>query len=285
VEWDTLAAVLRAFLLGVLVNVALALVAYLVLRTTGAELPLVNAPYQASRLTGLLIDPNAFGGVIATALVLHLSTTAAGAPLLSRGGGRAADALLSIGLLLTFSRSAWIGAVLGCAFVAMVLPGVLARMAGRVLVPAVTAVLLASSWLPSFSQLVSRPGQVTARVSIADNALNDFLGDPLLGTGLGVFGATHGVIVHNSVLWFMTELGLVGLIVFAGFLLAHAVRGMWTLRHAGGAARGISLGLFAGLGVGLGVSVGIEATYQRYWWLMIAGTAVAHGLTRQGVTS
>lgn len=283
VDWDALAGVLRAFLLGTLLNVALALTAYALLRTTGAELPWVNAPYQASRLTGLLIDPNAFGGLIATALVLHLTTTAAGAPLLSRRAGRLADAVLSVGLLLTFSRSAWIGAVLGLLFVALPLPRVLGRVLGRVLVPLVAGVVLASAWLPSFSDLVSRPGQVTARVSIAGNALHDFLGDPLLGTGLGVFGATHGVIVHNSVLWFLTELGLVGLLAFAGFLLAHALRGLWTLRATRGRARGLALGLFAGVGTGLGVSVGIEAVYQRYWWLMLGGTAAAHGLARRGV--
>lgn len=283
VDWASLAAVLRAFLLGVLVNVTVAVAAYALLRATGVEVPLVNAPYQASRLTGLLIDPNAFGGAIATALVLHLATTAAGASLLSRAAGRFADVALSLGLLLTFSRSAWIGAFLGCVFVAVALPRALRRMARRVLVPAVGGVLLASAWLPSFSQLVSRPGQVTARVSIADNALTDFRGDPLLGTGLGVFAAKHGVIVHNSALWAMTELGLVGLLVLLGFLLSHVLRGVWTLRHAAGSARGLALGLYAGIGVGLGVSVGIEALYQRYWWLMLGGTATAHGLARRGV--
>ncbi len=281
VDWATLRTIARAFLLGVLTNVTLALTAYVVLRTTGMKVPLFNAPYEASRLTGLLIDPNAFGGIIATALVLHLVTSCAGAPLLSRGWARFADLALPVGLLLTFSRSAWIGAVLGSLFVGVATPGVLARMAARVVPPAVAGVMLASFWLPSFSSLVSRPGQVTARVSIADNALRDFIVDPLFGTGLGVFSSTHGVIVHNSTLWFLTELGLVGFGVFLGFLLAYASMGLRTVRQLSGQPRALALALYAGIGVGLGVSVGIEAFYQRYWWLMFAGTAAAHGLARR----
>ncbi len=281
VDWATLRTLLRAFLLGVLANVALAVFAYTVLRTTGVKLPLLNAPYEDSRLTGLLIDPNAFGGIIATALVLHLVTSCGGAPLLSRGWARFADLALPVGLLLTFSRSAWIGAFLGALFVGVAAPRVLARMAARVGPPAVAGVLLASFWLPSFSSLVSRPGQVTARVSIADDALRDFIVNPVLGTGLGVFSSRHGVIVHNSTLWFLTELGLVGLVVFVGFLLAYAAKGWRTVHEVSGPPRALALALFAGIGVGLGVSVGIEALYQRYWWLMFAGTAAAHGLARQ----
>jgi O-antigen ligase len=280
-DWEALRRVLRAFLAGALLHGALAVLVFVLRRSAGIAVPWINVPYETSRMTGLLIDPNAFGGLLGIALLLHLCTAAHGRPLLRGRWTRVADVVLPLALLGTFSRSAWIGTLLGLAAVLIVDPYFAVRVVRRLLIPLSVGVLVGWSLLTGFSSLVARPQQVEDRLQIADAALEDFLEAPLLGTGLGVFGEEHGVIVHNTLLWFLTEMGLVGLAVFAGLLLTTAWRGYCTVGAAPPAESGLAVGLLAGFCVGLGLSVGIEATYQRPWWLVLAGLSCAYVMCRQ----
>lgn len=280
-DWEALRRLLRAFLAGVVLSAAASLAAFALLRFAGVRLPVVNEPYASSRLTGLLIDPNAFGGILATALVLHVLTASSKRPLLIGPTARLADIVLPLVLLLTFSRSAWIGVSLGLLAAALVQPSAAARAARRLAVPAALAFGFALTSQPDFGQLASRADQVQARVDIAGSAIQAYRSDPLLGTGLGVFGREHGVIVHNSALWFLTELGAVGLGVFAAFLVATTVGAMRTMRALNGSDGTLVLAVFAAAAVGVGVSIGIEATYQRYWWLSLAGLGVARVLVNK----
>jgi hypothetical protein len=281
VDWRSLRRVFKAFLLGALWNGAAGVLAFGLALTAGLSVPFVNAPYETSRVTGFLIDPNAFGGFLATALLLHVCTTAHGTPLLSKWPGRVAELVFPIALLATFSRSAWIGAGAGVCAVLVIHPRFGLRVLGRLTAPLVIGVVLGSLILPNFLLLVSRPEQVQGRVLLGQDAVHDFLASPLLGTGLGVFSAKHGIIVHNTVLWFLTEMGLVGFVILGGLLVSYVRRGLWTLQHCPDHESGLVLGLLAGFVVVLGLSLGIEAMYQRYWWLLLAGLSAAYALRRQ----
>ncbi|HUR50675.1 MAG TPA: O-antigen ligase family protein, partial [Mycobacteriales bacterium] len=268
----------RAFVLGAVANAALALITFLVERVAGLRVPLVNEPFVDSRLSGLLIDPNAFGGLIATALVLHLVTSAAGAPLLSRRVSRLATVCLPLALALTFSRSAWIGTVFGLGAVAAADPRLLRKAARALAAPLLVVLPLVLLNLPGAASLAERPGQVSARLDIANQALADVAAHPLSGIGLGVYEQRHGVIVHNTALWFLTEMGLVGLIAFLGFILLQVRRATWMIVRGPEQAWVVGAALLGAVFVGLGLSLGIEAFYQRYWWMAFAGLAAGRAL-------
>src|SRR5205085_6271970 len=187
-------------------NAVLSLSALALALGTGIAVPLVNEPFRTSRISGLLIDPNAFGGLLATALLVHLVTTCGDDPLLHGMWSRTASAVLPLGLVLTFSRSAWIGAILGVLAVACVNFRIFERVAGRLLGLLLVALPIVAVGLPNAAQLADRSSQVAARVSIGTTALADVKGDPLSGIGLGVYEGRHGVIVHNTTLWFLTEM-------------------------------------------------------------------------------
>ena len=271
-------AVLSAFVWGALVNAVLSLVTFLGERGGIFHIPLVNDPFNTSRPSGLLIDPNAFGGLIATALVLHGVTAAGGTPLLPRRAGHVATLTFPLMLALTFSRSAWIGAVFGLAAVAVAEPALVRRMLAPLLVPVGVVLPIILFSLPNAGSLASRPGQVTARLDIIKNALTDFTGSPIDGIGLGVYAQRHGVIVHNTAVWFLTEMGLIGLVVFLGFLGVHVSRAVWLILRGSAESWVLGAALLGAMLVGLGVSLGIEAFYQRYWWLAFAAATAARTL-------
>ena len=270
---------LRWFVLGALANSAVALLAFAANYGAGIVVPLVNALYPTSRLAGLLIDPNAFGGLVATALALHLLTVRSIVPLLTGWLARLADFVLPITLALTFSRSAWVGLTLGLLGALLVRPRMLIAAVGRLWVPAVAGALVLAA-LPGSGALASRPGQVTARLSIGQEAYADLLLNPLTGVGLGSFERAHGVIVHNTFLWFLTEMGLVGAFVFGAWMLTLVRRALVVIHARPGGDATLAVGVLAGLLVGLGVSIGIEAFYQRYWWLMFACVGSLFARTR-----
>ncbi|GEO34125.1 hypothetical protein CAE01nite_18500 [Cellulomonas aerilata] len=269
--WSDARWLLRAFLWGVLLHAAVALAAFGLAASGVAEVPLVNQPFPRARLAGLLVDPNAFGGLVALGLALHLMTVASSVPLLRGAAARSAGFVLPLALVLTFSRSAWIGFAVALVVAGAVAPRVAAVALVRTVAPlAVVLPVVVLTLVPDAAALVSRPDQVGARLSLAAGAVDDFVAYPLLGTGLGVNAATSENIVHNTALWTLAEMGLVGFVAFAGFALANAARMLAAARAVDGADRSLLLALLSAHAAMLGVSTGIEALYQRHWWLVLA---------------
>jgi putative inorganic carbon (hco3(-)) transporter len=275
---DRLRAVMRAFLLGAVANASVSLVTFALARLAGVTVPLVNEPYVDSRLSGLLIDPNAFGGLLATALVIHVVTTAAGTPLLRRRASVLATTTLPVALALTFSRSAWIGLLLGLVAVAAADPRLLRRAVTPLILPLCVVLPVVLINLPGAADLAERPGQVSARLDIISAALRDVADSPLNGIGLGVYEQRHGVIVHNTALWFLTEMGVIGLLVLVGFLALQVRRATWLVTRGPAETWVLGAALLGAVFVGIGLSLGIEAFYQRYWWMAFAAIAAARTL-------
>lgn len=242
--------------------------------------------YSTHRLAGLLVDPNAYGGLLALALVLHLTTSSAPLgertyPSLSWAGLLDLLTTLSLtaGLLLTFSRSAWIGMAAACA---LALLG-----ERRLLVRAVPAALLAGGLVltvlgPDFLDVIvamsSRSSQVTSRLDYIITALGHVSESPLWGVGLGFHAARYGWIIHNTAVWFLAEFGLIGLLLFAGFAIWFAAVAWDGASRADGSERSLLLGLLLGHAAMLGLSLGIEALYQRHWWVVLGLIAASRPL-------
>jgi len=269
---------LDLFIVAVTVNAAIALGALAAQQSDPARFGAIN--YLGVRLSGFTIDPNAFGGFIASALMLHLYAGRSNPFRLRAPIGHMITAVLGIGLVLTYSRSAWIGAVLG-SIVAVMTAGASARRAALpvVLALSVSVPILAINYLPNLTQLSSRQDQVEDRFEIINTSLSEFSQSPVFGIGLGNFEIRHGVIIHNTLLWFLCELGIVGFLVIVGFLSSFAARMVRLAREQIAEVRAVALSLLAAHAAMIGLSTGIEALYQRQWWLLFATGAALHAMS------
>lgn len=229
--------------------------------------------YCGTRLSGMLLDPNAYGGLLVTALAInYFVRDETGRPLLKRG--RLAGIMLVLGLVLTYSRSAWIGGAI-VLLAGLILKGKqvmhLIALGGGIV--AVLPVLFGRSYWGIFTAMASRPEQIAIRIVIISEALGFFALRPLLGIGLGFMCANSRWIVHNTLLWFLVEFGIAGFVIIVGFFCWFLWRG-WRVWRSSKRLRPIAAGLMlAHVGM-LGVSLGIEAFYQRHWWLTMALLAV-----------
>jgi hypothetical protein len=272
----------RVFLLGVLANLVLAIT---VMRLQQAGLVgLSNINLDGVRLSGLLVDPNAFGGLLVVALSVHFSMRAVRAPLVTGLSGAALTVLLPVGLVLTYSRSAWIGMV-GAGAVAVWLAGarMFAALGKVVLALALVAAVAASVVLPHASELINRKQTADERVSIIGEAFHEFERQPVLGIGLGVFDERHDIIVHNTTMWFLAELGPLGIVTLFGFLGTFWAKGWRASTRSTGGLRALAIGLLAAHVGMYGVSMGIEAFYQRHWWFVFASLGLCCAYTTRAV--
>jgi O-antigen ligase len=271
--------VIDVFIAGVALNVAVALVGLMIQQDDPTRLEGIN--YLGVRLSGFVIDPNAFGGLIACALMLHLFAGRATPFRLRSPVRQMLTGLLGIGLVLTFSRSAWIAAVLGI----LVAVSTAGRSARRVVLPVILTLgvavpILASRFVPDLPQLANRQDQVDSRVSIIGSSLSEYSQSPIFGIGLDGYIQRHGVIIHNTLLWFLCEMGIIGLVVLLGFLLSFAARLIRIAQESTELVRATALSILAAHAAMLGLSFGIEALYQRQWWLLFAAGAALGALRR-----
>jgi len=267
---ERIRSMLRWFVAGVTANAAVAVLVYLGQVTGTFSTELVN--FENARVSGLLIDPNAFGGILVVALVIHLWTVGTPSVVWTWRGSTAVSLTLFLALVLTYSRSAWI------AFTAAVLAAAALRGSRglralpRSLLGCLVVVVVAGlAYLPDLVALALRPNQVTGRVEILELAVADFIESPLYGIGVGTFGDKHNTnIVHNTAFWFAAEFGLVGLVVFLGLVGWYVVRLLDTWRREPEPFRSLAFALLLCQIAMLGLAVGVEAFYQRYWWLLFA---------------
>lgn len=223
------------------------------------------------RVAGFLIDPNAFGGLVLTALVLQAVTGLYKAPLFRGVAGSLICISLSAGLALTFSRSAWLGLAAALIFLVAVRPIHGLKMAAIILASGLA--LLAYTAYRDFDHFYAmsiRPETIQSRIDDGRAAFDGFFSHPILGTGLGTFVFEHGIIIHSTYLWFLSECGVVGAIVVIGLTMWYFKVAIPVIRSSRGAQRALIVALAVAHAGMLGVSTGIEVFYQRHWWLVMA---------------
>jgi hypothetical protein len=277
-EWSHVRLVLRAFVYGVVIENAFAVAVFLAAYFFGISNPF--ARYGGLRLSGTLLDPNAYGGLLVAALVISEGASDGPAPLVAGPYLWITRLTLGLGILFTFSRSAWVA--LGSAL--LVLCAVRTRMAARFVFAGLVGlpclfVAMGPRFLPIFETMASRPKQVEGRFELIHSALTAFSSHPFLGGGLGSFRLGEGEIAHNTAMWFLADFGIVGLFVMAGFLGWFFVKIWHVYQVAPLSERPVALGLLLAHAAMLGLAMGIEAFYQRPWWMIFGLIAASYSLT------
>lgn len=275
-SWDRLYQLLRAFLMSVLIFNGIALFAFF----SGVQVPFM---LQDGRLSGMLIDPNAYGGLLVTAFAIHIMTSGEKIKLLQGWLSPLATISLAGGIMMTFSRSSWIGLFLILLTLMLTKPSRLVKI-GMGFGVAFVALLLykGTAYLDVLGNMASRPSQIQSRLDIIGKAVEWIAQSPLIGIGLGTYNHELRIIIHNTPIWFMTEFGLLGLIVYGGFMLWFFIVGVRSYRMAEPEHRPIIMALLLSHAAMIGLSMGIEALFQRYWWFMMAMNAACIRLTDMG---
>lgn len=237
------------------------------------------------RLTGMLVDPNAYGGLLVAALAFLIPGVRERRRLLPPVFHYMAWISLPLGILLTQSRSAWLA--LGVMFIALAImsPGIAARaLFALIFLVLIVAIIAGADARQDFIDRSDRPQNIDSRVEHIRDAIDAYVEAPLFGTGLGSFYEKYDQIVHVTALWFLSDMGIIGLFVFLAFI---GVISVWSYRLANarkeGAIGDLTLGLLLGHASVIGLSVGIEAMYQRHWWFIMGLIAVLYA--RKGLGS
>lgn len=236
------------------------------------------------RLTGFVQNSNAFGFLIVVALCLSLG-------FLNRREKPVNHwfiVALITALFFSGSRGAML-AGLGAVAILFVVDRERLRPLKKAIPLSVCAIAVLAGSHFLFAQLSSnhaitiQPDRfdiagktITQRVELGKLALQLFAESPIFGTGLGVFqreaiAAGHpvnGSTIHSSPLWLLTETGIVGAAVFAGFFVTFLTRFYRDRQSA------ISQSMLAIMVAFAIISCTGEFIYQRYLWILL-GIAVA----------
>lgn len=229
--------------LGALAVVGTAVAVHAIL-TVGQQRALDGGGVVDGRATGVFDQPNELGAFLAALLVLTLGGLAWAPSRRGRVLALLGTAVMTVGLALSLSRGAWIGALLGVIVLLVLVPTLRMRVGGvfsgvAFLVVAAATVLN----LPELAVIRDRLGSFTNpsdnpydnRALIYSDAIRMIDFHPVLGHGPGAFpevagqttsgkqglSAEHG---HNLLLTVATEYGLVGV---AALLFVAACLGYW----------------------------------------------------------
>jgi putative inorganic carbon (hco3(-)) transporter len=275
-NWWQLRKVLRIFVLSVSFQNIIVMAALLSSYVAGVNFSFIN--YGNERLSGMMVDPNAYGGLLIVALAFNVVGSTGPIPV-TRGFLRVVcDVTLAAGILFTFSRSAWIA--LGAAWLTFLLfrPKSALRMAAVVSTAIPVLLLFIGLGLLSPQRMLQRQDTIDSRVALIHDSLDQFKAHPLLGMGLGSFRESGGTIVHNTFLWFLADFGLAGAVTFIAFIAWFAMAGFRAYNLAPPEAQPYVLAAVVALVGMLGLSMGIEAFYQRHWWLSFALVGAASAI-------
>jgi O-antigen ligase len=275
--------VLVAYLAGAALSAGLACLA-LITPFPGAE-AFVDGP----RAQGLFKDPNVFGPFLVPAVLILMEETVA--PRLLRLGLATKLVLLSVltvGVVFSFSRAAWLNLVLG----ALVLLGVLAirRGGSRRALALLLATLVAGGALLAVVTATSSLEFLTERAALQDYDTQRFdtqasgleiAAEHPLGIGPGQFERVSDLSAHSTFVRSLAEEGVLGALLVLGLLfltLGFAARNV----ARGADTYGIgSAALFAAWCGLLANSLFVDTLHWRHLWLVAAliwaGTALRAG--------
>jgi O-antigen ligase len=276
-EWEDLRRILRVFTLSVVFENIVAVGAFLAAYFFGIANPFAR---YGPRLSGMLLDPNAYGGLLVVTLAVCEGASWGRAPLFKGPTLWVARVTLALGILFTFSRSAWTGLSFALLLLCVVRPIVAIRpvLAGLIGAPCL-ALFMGHRFWPIFQEMASRPEQVQGRFDLIHQALQAFAHHPFFGGGLGSFRLRAGEVAHNSAMWFLADFGLIGLAVLLGFIGWFFSKAWFAYRLAPEREKPLALALLLAHAAMLGLAMGIEAFYQRHWWLVFGLIASSYRMT------
>jgi glycosyltransferase involved in cell wall biosynthesis len=310
-DFEVLRAVTKTFLISVLVAASVSVAAY----WTGRDTLWVWSAVQSNRLAGTLLEAPPFGALLVVAFLIQTALLTAGWRVVSTTFDWLNSIVLFHAICLTFSRSSWVGLAAGLTVWAVAAFKYRQKIAMSRVVVWVTVMLIVASG--TFAAGYQRQVHVASpESSVADlqasestNVFQNFLDKmflrqwtamlrftqfgeglklwmhrPLAGIGLGRFlvesprwfGQPYQI--HNTFIWILVEMGLIGLVWFAVMV--------WMIADDYAAALQIRpdrmwwvVGYAAAFASGLGFMIGNEGLYQRHLWLVIAAAAILNSRT------
>ena len=235
---------------------------------------------EFGRATGAMRNANAFGFLACVGVLILLATN------VEKGSALHLVPILSA-LWFTSSRGAALALLAGIvSLLALKRRGLkpVARMIALAL-PVIAIVTAASVAVDPMRRDQARSGDmavgflssnrfdpnaftVAERRGQHEQAVDLFLDAPMLGQGLGFFVDATGRTLHNSFLWLVLELGVIGTVAVVGFLLL-AVRALYL-----GRADSFVLGMVPVSIAFMIMSLTGEYLYQRHLWVLL-GMALA----------
>ena len=131
---------------------------------------------------------------------------------------------------------------------------------------------------------------------LTKSAITQWQKSPVMGIGLGTFYwrqindedelssvVQDPAVIHTSVLWILTEMGLIGLFLFTGFIVSAFIA-LWKANNRQPTQPIIQASILILIAM-IGISIGTEALYQRYFWLFLGmGLALANVSDKTGNT-
>ncbi|MBE9636663.1 O-antigen ligase family protein [Salipiger mangrovisoli] len=261
----------------------------------------------SSRFSGMLLDPNFFAAIVVFTIPLALFHL-----LNARRPGTLifwilASGALIAGLLATESRGALIGLSLGLIVLStsFTRKQFLAAGAIGVLVVMLAGIVASDDLIDRFASIVdtaaageAQDKSTEGRLASWTVAYNLFNQNPWFGVGLGNFKAHYqngaledglifrgeGRATHSLYLEFLTEQGLVGLLVFLGIAALGVVnyfRGAALARRLGDELMARRLIAFCGGFVGyLAAMTFLQDAYPRFLWYMVSLSAESYMIVR-----
>jgi hypothetical protein len=220
---------------------------------------------EATRFGGMQFDVNNAGAAYGVAVVVLWRM---GGELLRSAVARAAAFAICVGALaLTFSRGSYVAVAAAVAVLLAVSRSSASNWARYAAVAIVAvAIGLATGFVgDALADFADRPDTVSTREELTVEALDSFAESGGVGIGLGSQLADSGQIVHNTAIWLLTEMSVVGVAYFAAVALLP-VQVTLNMRSFD---RSLALALLGAHVVMVVASVGIEALYQRQWWMVI----------------
>jgi O-antigen ligase len=248
-------------------------------------LPGISIPSFGGRFEAFLVDPNAYGGYLTVIFLIQLSVLIARQKMFSPSLMKINSLLLLFGIVLTESRSAWVGLVLGLVALLWFYRARFGRTV-KVLLPLIIIItgifvfLYTQTGLRILSSF-DRTNTIEIRWQLIETGLDLWKHNPVFGIGIEAFSELSPLyldksfIIHNTYVWLLVETGIVGLAVFTLLLLRVAKNFGTAIKHLP-EERGITIGICCAFVSMLGFMIGIEAAYQRHLWLLFAFSEILY---------
>lgn len=265
--------VARAYVAAAVFSGALGTLAYI-----GGPGGNVFLEYGGTRAVGLYKDPNVYGAFLVPAALIVVDELLSPKLLAGRRATKIAMfILLTLGIVLSFSRAAWINLTLGITMMIVVFAlrrgGV--RRALQLLTSAAVAVALVATALAATGSLtfLQSRAQVqaydTQRFGAQAEGLRLVAAHPF-GVGPGQFELYSPLSAHSTYVRALAELGILGLVAVLGIFLATLVLGARNAalgRETFGVGSAPLLGAWSGL---LLSGFVIDTLHWRHLWLVAA---------------
>jgi O-antigen ligase len=267
-SWERIRWILKILIISTALQNVVYFMLFLARRNTGLLIPYMDV--GDLRLNGMLIDANAYGGMLVLVLASHIVTYYSERPIVGGWLGLFTTVSLTVGVLLTYSRSSWIGVVLLLFLVLAIRPMTGLRLIGLCILVALCMQRFMGPDYAGEMQAMALRDTASDRLTLIDEAIPMYWTSPAFGVGLGTFDRHMGIIIHNTTLWFLVEMGIFGFAWFVGFGCWFLYKGVQGYKMANVANKPIVLGLIASCIAMIGLSMGIEALYQRHWWVVLS---------------